>query len=112
MRELRAVRPEETAHAWEQIKRHNNILDCWVVLSGRVYDVTAFLHQHPGGVMALGQPGRAGCDVTRHFERVGHSDVARQRLQELCVGTVAPMECHEEVTFNSTLPELPTECSP
>jgi hypothetical protein len=31
------------------VKRHNKKSDCWVVLNGKVYDMTAFLNKHPGG---------------------------------------------------------------
>ena len=31
------------------IKKHNNARDCWIVVEGKVYDVTDFLKDHPGG---------------------------------------------------------------
>jgi len=33
----------------EEVAKHNREHDCWVVVHGRVYDVTAFLPSHPGG---------------------------------------------------------------
>ena len=33
----------------QDCKTHNNEGDCWLVISGRVYDVTEFLDEHPGG---------------------------------------------------------------
>jgi len=39
---LRAYSPAEIA-------RHDDSADCWLVVAGRVYDVTAYLRQHPGG---------------------------------------------------------------
>lgn len=32
---------------------HNTEADCWVVFQGNVYDITAFLPRHPGGVNAI-----------------------------------------------------------
>ena len=58
----------------------------WVVVHNRVIDVTAFAAQHPGGSTALSKPGRAGCDVTSHFERIGHSSVAWAKLEHMQVG--------------------------
>ena len=33
----------------EDCKSHNREEDCWLVISGKVYDVTEFLDEHPGG---------------------------------------------------------------
>ena len=33
----------------EDCKSHNKEEDCWLVISGKVYDVTEFLDEHPGG---------------------------------------------------------------
>ena len=68
------------------LARHNHEADCWVAVHGNVYDVTAFLSDHPGGAAALSKVGRAGCDVTSHFERIGHSANARKRLGTMIVG--------------------------
>ena len=62
------------------LAEHNRDDDCWVAVHGNVYDVTKFLSEHPGGAAALSKPGRAGSDVTSHFERIGHSAEARARL--------------------------------
>lgn len=68
---------------------HCTPTDCWVIVRGNVYDVSRFAHQHPGGVAALTKEGRAGCDVTEPFERVGHSPHALERLASLKIGSVA-----------------------
>ena len=36
-------------HTLEDCKLHNREEDCWLVISGKVYDVTEFLDEHPGG---------------------------------------------------------------
>lgn len=33
----------------EDIKQHTTRQDCWVVIENKVYDVTKFLDEHPGG---------------------------------------------------------------
>ena len=33
----------------EEIKRHNSPDDCWIVVDGKVWDITDFAPEHPGG---------------------------------------------------------------
>ena len=84
------VPPSEavTEFTLSEVAMHDTAADCWVIVHGRVVDVTEFLSEHPGGKAALSKPGRAGQDVTSHFERIGHSESARQRLTKMCVGIV------------------------
>jgi cytochrome b involved in lipid metabolism len=32
-----------------EVAKHSNKKSCWIVLDSHVYDVTQFLHAHPGG---------------------------------------------------------------
>ena len=32
----------------DEIAKHNNDKDCWVIIHGRAYDVTEFMPEHPG----------------------------------------------------------------
>merc|ERR1719327_2119736 len=36
-----------------EVAKHTSETDCWVVLHGRVLDVSKFLKEHPGGVLAI-----------------------------------------------------------
>jgi len=38
-----------TAYSWEEIRKHNQVNDCWVVINGNVCDITQWLANHPGG---------------------------------------------------------------
>ena len=31
------------------VAKHSKHKDCWIVVGDGVYDVTAYLHRHPGG---------------------------------------------------------------
>ena len=33
----------------EECKKHTREDDCWLVVNGKVHDVTKFLDEHPGG---------------------------------------------------------------
>merc|ERR1712119_88933 len=61
----------------------------WTVVHDRVYDVTKFLDEHPGGEEIMIE--NAGIDSTEAFEDVGHSSDAREMLKEYYIG-----ELHED----------------
>ncbi|KAM3373807.1 Cytochrome b5 [Capsicum chinense] len=69
-----------------EVSKHNNAKDCWLIISGKVYDVTKFLDDHPGGDEIL--LSTTGKDSTSDFEDVGHSSSARSMLDEYYVGDV------------------------
>ncbi|PCH44582.1 cytochrome b5 [Wolfiporia cocos MD-104 SS10] len=50
----------------QEVAKHNKPDDCWVIVSGKVYDVTEFLPNHPGGVRLL--LNFAGRDATSAFK--------------------------------------------
>ncbi|EXB83850.1 Cytochrome b5, seed isoform [Morus notabilis] len=82
--------------AFDEVAKHNHKKDCWIIISGKVYNVTEFLEEHPGGdeVLLLA----AEKDATDDFEDVGHSDTAREMMEKYYVGKVDV----------STLPEKPS----
>ncbi|CAL5056853.1 unnamed protein product [Urochloa decumbens] len=36
-------------YSFQEVGKHNSRKDCWLVIAGKVYDVTAFMEEHPGG---------------------------------------------------------------
>ena len=67
-----------------QVSSHNSTHDCWIVINGKVYDVTKYLDDHPGGseiIMNL-----AGGDATREFNEIGHSKSAIKTLDQFEIG--------------------------
>ena len=45
-----------------EVSRHNRSDDAWIVVHGKVYDMTRWLERHPGGVKLL--LNHAGEDAT------------------------------------------------
>ncbi|KAI3449301.1 hypothetical protein Pfo_005966 [Paulownia fortunei] len=76
----------EKVHAFEEVAKHSKKEDCWLIISGKVYDVTPFLEEHPGGdeVMLMS----SGKDATADFEDVGHSDDAQEKMKEFFIGHI------------------------
>lgn len=70
------------------VSQHNRRNDCWLIIGGKVYDVTSFLSQHPGG-SGLITP-FCGQDATLPFKTMGgrgaHSQRAVEILSSLYIG--------------------------
>ncbi|EEB12210.1 Cytochrome b5, putative [Pediculus humanus corporis] len=88
----------------DQISWHDQIDDCWVILYDRVYDVTEFLQQHPGGIDVLLE--YAGRDATIAYRGFGHSSHAWKILQKYLIGVLPENErmkifkpCEMEMNF-------------
>ncbi|KAF9171652.1 hypothetical protein BGX21_007138, partial [Mortierella sp. AD011] len=67
-----------------ELSQHNTKSDLYVAIHGKVYDVTGFIDEHPGGEEVLID--EAGRDATESFEDVGHSEEAREILSKLYIG--------------------------
>uniref|UniRef100_A0A8B9EMC6 Cytochrome b5 type B n=1 Tax=Anser cygnoides TaxID=8845 RepID=A0A8B9EMC6_ANSCY len=78
----------------QEVARRNSSREAWLVIHGRVYDVTRFLEEHPGGEEVLLE--QAGKDATESFEDVGHSTDAREMLKQYYIGEVHPHDRKKE----------------
>ncbi|XP_028088503.1 cytochrome b5 [Camellia sinensis] len=75
-------------YTMREASQHNTKDDCWVVIDGKVYDVSTYLDEHPGGddVMVAA----TGKDATDEFEDAGHSKSARELMETFCIGELDP----------------------
>lgn len=62
-------------------------LSC-IFIGGKVYDVSSFMHSHPGGRLLLAR--LIGRDATEGFRKVGHSAMAYNQLEDLRVHDRSP----------------------
>ncbi|VAW98371.1 hypothetical protein MNBD_GAMMA22-2471 [hydrothermal vent metagenome] len=70
--------------SWQEIKKHNNHNDCWIVIEQYIYDITPWIKQHPGGnVLAI----LAGEDATAMFYS-NHFKVSKKLLKPFLIGIV------------------------
>lgn len=71
----------------EQVGKHSSEADAWIIVKNRVFDVTKFVGEHPGGKQILLDV--AGKDATSDFADVGHSDSAVATMKKFLVGGLA-----------------------
>lgn len=75
----------------EEVAQHDSFDDCWIVIYDRVYDVTQFLREHPGGDDVIMD--HAGRDATIAFHGTGHSRHAVELMRDFLIGELPPMQC-------------------
>ncbi|XP_053324339.1 cytochrome b5 [Spea bombifrons] len=72
----------------DEIQKHNHSKSTWIIIHNKVYDVTKFLEEHPGGEEVLRE--QAGGDATESFEDIGHSTDARNMSKDFIIGELHP----------------------
>mmetsp|Transcript_44939 Transcript_44939/g.66114 ORF Transcript_44939/g.66114 Transcript_44939/m.66114 type:complete len:134 (-) Transcript_44939:359-760(-) len=76
----------------EEVGKHTEQDDIWLIIGNastggpKVYDVTQYLDDHPGGAEVLLD--LAGKDADEFFEDIGHSQDARNELAKYEIGTL------------------------
>jgi len=71
-------------YSMEEVAKHTTKEDCWVILHGRVLDVTKFLGEHPGGELAILT--FAGKDATAEFDMIHPPDVIEKYAPNAVIG--------------------------
>ncbi|XP_059977285.1 cytochrome b5 isoform X2 [Lagenorhynchus albirostris] len=87
----------------EEIQKHNHSKSTWLILHYKVYDLTKFLEEHPGGEEVLRE--QAGGDATENFEDVGHSTDARELSKTFIIGELHPDD-RSKITKPSLVDQL------
>jgi cytochrome-b5 reductase len=68
----------------EEVAIHNTRESAWIIIRKKVYDVTNFLHEHPGGDLVIVD--LLGKDATIEFEGQEHSADAKEILRDKLIG--------------------------
>lgn len=73
-----------------EIAKHNNVDDCWLLIEGRVYDVTSYIIDHPAPPRTIID--YCGGEATKAYDTKEtdkpHSEYAHELLEEYFVGEV------------------------
>ncbi|KAL9013322.1 MAG: hypothetical protein Q9173_001978 [Seirophora scorigena] len=62
----------------EEVAKHDNDSDCWVIIHGKAYDVTEFKEEHPGGKQIILK--WAGKDATETYDPIHPPDTLDKYL--------------------------------
>ncbi|PKA56323.1 Cytochrome b5 isoform A [Apostasia shenzhenica] len=77
---------DQKVYHFDEVSRHSATKDCWLIINGKVFDVTSFMEDHPGGDEVL--LAATGKDASNDFEDVGHSDSARDLMNKYHIGEI------------------------
>lgn len=82
---------ELKVYTTEEVSKHTSEDDCWMIIGNeqnggaKVYDVTRYLDDHPGGAEVMLDV--SGQNADEFFEDIGHSQDARNELAKYLIGT-------------------------
>ncbi|XP_024364142.2 cytochrome B5-like protein [Physcomitrium patens] len=74
---------EEGPYSRAEVAKHNTSTDLWIILKDKVYDVTSFVEEHPGGDAILNN---AGADSTEGFFGPQHGTKVFEMLDDFYIG--------------------------
>lgn len=74
--------PPKAGFTLQEVARHTTENDCWLVIKGKVYDVSGWAEAHPGGRAVYAFAGRDATDVFNAF----HPPAAFKMLANHCIG--------------------------
>lgn len=70
-------------YTMEEVKKHNKKTDAWIVIDGKVANVTDWIPKHPGGDIIMKGVGK---DATQLFHGIGHDKYALKMLKKYQIG--------------------------
>ncbi|CAM8983226.1 unnamed protein product [Rhodiola kirilowii] len=66
-----------------EVAVHNKRTDCWIIIKDRIYDVTSYVEEHPGGDAILAH---AGDDSTEGFFGPQHATRVFDMIEDFYIG--------------------------
>ncbi|KAG7148257.1 Cytochrome b2 like protein [Verticillium longisporum] len=62
------------------LNKHNSSSDCWIAVHNKVWDITGFIREHPGGPSVLLRC--AGSNATKSFDQIHAPDIIEELPKE------------------------------
>lgn len=80
----------------EEVAQHNTAKDIWIIVNGKVFDLSNFINEHPGGKKVLLK--KAGKDASKEFKTF-HNDAIMQRVGlPMQIGVIGTPQEEKSVT--------------
>nr|CAG8482442.1 13959_t:CDS:2 [Entrophospora candida] len=77
----------------EEVAQHNNESSIWIIVHDKVFDVTNFLNEHPGGQKVLMKV--AGTDATKQFDNFHTLATLEKYSSQLLIGEIGSGQTEE-----------------
>ncbi|KAF5022844.1 hypothetical protein F66182_5077, partial [Fusarium sp. NRRL 66182] len=88
------------------LRRHNTATDCWIAVHSKVWDITHFINEHPGGPAVL--LNLAGSDATELYNDVHAPDIIEElpsdKLMGLLEDSATGRSTEESITEMDPIP--------
>ncbi|KAG8773063.1 hypothetical protein FRC12_002751 [Ceratobasidium sp. 428] len=92
----------------EEVAKHNTTEDLWIIIDSDVYDVSRFVHLHPGGKAVLFDRTIAGQDATEAFFAVHRAEVLEKpQYARLRIGSLTEKSKTKENSAEDRLSKVP-----
>ena len=60
-----------------EVEKHNKENDAWIIIDKKVYNITDWIPNHPGGKVIINGIGK---DATQMFNNIGHPDYVKNKI--------------------------------
>ncbi|GMQ06361.1 hypothetical protein CsSME_00050989 [Camellia sinensis var. sinensis] len=78
-----AINKASKMYTKAEVSLHNMGTDCWIIIKDKVYDVTSYVEEHPGGDAILAH---AGDDSTEGFYGPQHATRVFDMIDDFYIG--------------------------
>lgn len=68
----------------EEVMKHNQPNNCWIIVNKHVYDVSTFINNHPGGIYCLIKKTGENREQDIKF----HSETAKKLMRQFHIGMI------------------------
>ncbi|RKL33502.1 hypothetical protein BFJ72_g10018 [Fusarium proliferatum] len=94
----------------DDLKQHNTASDCWIAVHSKVWDITHFINEHPGGPEVL--LNLAGSDATELYNDVHAPDIIEDLPSEKLIGLLEESEITRPTPKITEIDPIPPPASP
>ena len=94
-------------YSLEEVWKHDKTDDCWIIIDDKVYDVSSYMMNHPGGFYKLISNSGPGSDASFDFFNHGHSKSAKNMVHKFYIGDIRDEECKKKAQAESGFLTVP-----